>query len=80
MCNVWEPDALIRPDEEDLEDHSSAGESFTGSEPIISHDESSQSQITALASDSIDKYCCCGREDGTVTIHEAIEGNKVRRV
>ena len=80
MCNVWEPDALIRPDEQDLEDHSSVGESFTGSEPTISHDESSQSQVTALASDSTDRYYCCGREDGTVTIHEAIEGNKIRKV
>lgn len=79
QCNVWEPDALVRPDEHDLEDQSSVAGSSTVAEPIISYDERSQSQVTALASDSKDKYYCCGREDGSVMIHDAVDGSKLRK-
>lgn len=41
VCNVWEPDALVRSDEQDLEDYSSIEESSIITEPIISRDESS---------------------------------------
>jgi WD40 repeat protein len=80
MCNVWEPDALVRPDEQDLEDTSSIAESFSATEPIIINDESSESQVTAFATGPNDLYYCCGKEDGTVTIHEATGGAKVRKV
>ena len=79
-CNVWEPDALVRPDELELEDQSSFDGVSMTTEPIISHDGSSQSLVTALATDSKDQYYCCGREDGSVIIHDAIEGKKVRKV
>ena len=79
MCKVWEPDVLVQVDEEDLEDHSSIGESFVSTEPTISRDESSQSQVTALATDSGDKYYCCGKEDGSVNIYDAINGKKLRK-
>lgn len=80
LCNVWEPDALVRPDEQDLEDQSSVAESSTVTEPIISYDERSQSQVTALACDFEDRYYCCGREDGSVMIHDAVDGRKLRKV
>lgn len=79
-CNIWEPDALIRPDELDLEDQSSFDGISLMTEPVISHDGSSQSLVTSLATDSKDQYHCCGREDGTVIIHDATEGKKVRKV
>lgn len=79
-CNVWEPDALIRPDELELEDQSSFDGVSIMRDPVISHDESSQSLVTSLATDSKDQYYCCGREDGTVIIHDAIEGKKIRKV
>lgn len=79
-CNVWEPDALVRPDEMELEDQLRVGGISTSTESVISHDESSQVSITALATDNVGKYYCCGREDGTVIIHEAIEGQKVRKL
>lgn len=79
-CNVWEPDALVRPDEPELEDQSSVDGVSIMTEPVISHDESSQSLVTSLATDSKDQYYCCGREDGTVIIHDAVEGKKIRKV
>ena len=80
ICNVWEPDVLLRPDERDTTDRSSIAESSTVSEPVITHDESSRSAVTALACDKSDAYYCCGREDGTVIIHDSLSGKKIRKV
>lgn len=79
-CNVWEPDALVRPDEYDLEDHSSSGGSFALTEAIISSVGGSQILITAMAVSSNDKYFCCGREDGSVVIADAFSGSRLRKV
>ena len=80
LCNVWEPDALIRPEELDLEDSSSMSEYSIISEPIVSHDDTSRSQITALACDSEDRFYCCGKDDGTINTHEMLKGKRVRKV
>lgn len=79
-CNLWEPDTLVRPDRLEMEDHSTIDGLLTMTEPVISRDESSQNLVTALAIDSKDQYYCCGREDGTVIIHDAAEGRKIRKV
>ena len=76
ICNVWEPDALVRPDDYELEDHRSS----IVTEPVIALDESSQTHVTALAHGLADKFYCAGREDGTVCIHDAIDGKKTRKV
>lgn len=73
VCNVWKPDALVRLDEQDLSDSSAL-------EAVILPDESSESQVSALATGPDDMYYCCGKEDGSVVIHEAIGGTKVRKV
>ena len=80
ICNIWEPDALVRPDEQELDDHVSTGGSSMVTEPVVVHDESSQAQVTALAYGFADKYFCAGREDGTVSIHDANDGRKIRKV
>lgn len=80
VCNVWEPDVLVRLDERDTTDQSSVAESSTISEPVITYDESSESQVTALAYDISDAYYCCGREDGSVIIQDATSGRKLRKV
>jgi WD40 repeat protein len=56
VCNVWEPDALVRPDEHDLEDTSSIVESYAATEAVISHDESSWNQVTAFVIGPDDRY------------------------
>ena len=76
VCNAWEPDALVRADDYELEDRGSS----IATEPVIAHDESSQIHVTALAYGLADGYFCVGREDGTVCIHDAISGKKVRKV
>lgn len=76
VCNVWEPDALVRPDDHELEDRGSS----IATEPVITHDESSQPHVTALAYGFADNFYCAGREDGTVCIHDAIDGRKLRKV
>ncbi|KAL8710363.1 MAG: hypothetical protein Q9225_007305, partial [Loekoesia sp. 1 TL-2023] len=79
-CNVWEPDALVRAFNEDFEDQSSNGESSMAPEAVVRSDVRSQCQITALASDSRDRYFCVGRDDGLVLIQEALTGQKIRKV
>ena len=76
ICNVWEPDALVRPDDYELEDRGSS----IATEPVITRDESSQTHVTALAYGFADKFYCAGREDGTVCIHDANDGKRVRKV
>lgn len=80
LCNIWEPDVLIRHEGVGLDDASSNHDCSVLSEPIISQDNNSRSQITALVCDREDRYYCCGREDGSVAIHEASRGNKLRKV
>jgi WD40 repeat protein len=80
MCNVWEPDSLIRPDYQDTEDTSSVAESFAATEPVVLADEISGEQVTALFVSSDDLYYCCGKDDGTVIIHDAHSGEKIRKL
>ncbi|KAI9690720.1 MAG: hypothetical protein M1820_009872 [Bogoriella megaspora] len=80
-CNVWEPEALVRPEEHELEDQSSIADvSFVSSEPVIAHFDSKESTITALAVSSDDKYYCCGRDNGSVEIHDLLKGKRLRKV
>lgn len=79
-CNVWEPDALVRADEHDLEDRSCSGDTTVLTEPTISHFNMAGKMVTAIALDAGDKYYCCGREDGRVTTHDAVDGTRLRKV
>ncbi|KAL9613168.1 MAG: hypothetical protein Q9167_002288 [Letrouitia subvulpina] len=79
-CNVWEPDVLTRHEEIWRDDTLSNYNDSVISEPIISQDDNSRSQITALVCDPDDDFYCCGRDDGTVAIHDAVKGERVRKV
>ena len=76
LCNVWEPDALVRPDEAEIDDHGSS----IMTESVVARDESSQVLITALVHGFGDKFYCVGKEDGTVSIHDSTTGARVRKV
>jgi WD40 repeat protein len=75
-CNVWEPDALIRPDDLDREELSST----QFSEPISSANEAGRAQITALICDTEDRFYCCGKDSGAVVLHDMRTGEKIRKV
>jgi WD40 repeat protein len=80
ICNVWEPDILVRAEELDHEESSNADVSDDVSDPILSGDNSSRSQITSLVTNKADGYYLCGKDDGSVVIHDMKEGNKIRKV
>ncbi|KAL8643449.1 MAG: hypothetical protein Q9226_008364, partial [Calogaya cf. arnoldii] len=85
ICNVWEPDVLIRQDDSGRDDvssnHESAAESSIFSDPVtyVSQNDGTLSQITALVCDSQDQFYCCGRDDGSVAIHSIKDGTRVRK-
>jgi WD40 repeat protein len=57
MCNVWEPDVLIRPDEQHLEDQSSLDEfSIVSSEPTMAQIDNTQGVVTSIATSNDDAY------------------------
>ncbi|KAL2263940.1 hypothetical protein VTK26DRAFT_4127 [Humicola hyalothermophila] len=87
MCCVWEPDALVRAD--DIDRHgdnlsSTLDGSLTSeavSEPVYSqYNNSSSDDVTALAYESGSEFYCCGRGDGTVSIHDMKKGKISRKV
>lgn len=80
LCNIWEPDILIRHEDSGRDDTSSNHESSILSDPVISQNESSRSQVTALVCDPNDRYFCCGKDDGSVSIHSTLAGEKLRKV
>lgn len=83
-CNVWAPDVLVRLEEVDPEEKSSSfGDSVVSdvlSEPVFAEDKSKHGRVTALVCDEGDEFFCCGRDDGSVTIHEMVHGERVRKV
>ena len=81
MCNIWEPDALVRADEQDLEDYTSmSGGSSIFTEPAMATIRTAYASVTALTPSSNDSYYSCGRDDGSVTIHSTEDGRKLRKV
>jgi len=79
LCNVWEPDALIRPDELGREDFLSAHETAL-SDPVSAVAGTAGAQITAVVSDSEDLFYCCGKDTGAVVMHDMRTGRKIRKV
>ncbi|PMD13592.1 NACHT and WD domain protein [Hyaloscypha hepaticicola] len=79
LCNVWEPDALIRPDDLDREELSSTQDTMLSQSgaPTI---EAGRVQITALVCDTEDRFYCCGKDSGAVVLHNMATGEKIRRL
>lgn len=77
ICNVWEPEALVQADEPGTEEGSSNAGSLMSSGPAEAFQED-RSQITAIASDPREFGFCCGRNDGTLSIHEMKRGKRLR--
>ncbi|KAK0371404.1 hypothetical protein CLIM01_11241 [Colletotrichum limetticola] len=77
-CNVWEPSVLLRQnatddtssDQDDIPDESNLQRSVT--RPF---DEAKF--VTVLTPMGDDKHVFCGREDGSVSIHDVKDGQKI---
>lgn len=83
LLNVWAPDVLVRLDDVDTQEASrwySCDGPEVIPEPVFAEDKSQQARITALACDEEDEFYCCGKDDGTVSIHETKGGERVRKV
>lgn len=83
FCNVWEPEALIRPtemDRDDVSSYESSNYDSMVSDPVYSNDDMGRVPITAIAFDSLDQFYCCGEEGGSVTIHTIPDGQRSRKV
>lgn len=79
FCNIWEPEALLRPNDQDQEDTSSMYDTVA-SGPVIANEDATCVQISALICDSSGKFYCCGKEDGTVLMYDILGARKVRKI
>jgi hypothetical protein len=78
MCHVWEPDELVRADDAESDHMSLSGTSLIA-DPIVHEDDDTRGHITALACDEGGAYFCCGKDDGSVAIHQVSDGKRVRK-
>lgn len=79
LCNVWEPDALVRVDDLDREEASCSQDTLT-SEPVSAAHDAERAQITAIVCDGDDRFYCGGKDSGVVILYEASTGNKIRKL
>ncbi|KAH6640333.1 hypothetical protein F5144DRAFT_483160 [Chaetomium tenue] len=84
LCCVWEPDALVGPDNNDRHENGqgSEGDELVGEavpEPVYS-ENTTGTHVSALTYESGGEFYCCGREDGTVSIHNLKNGKIARKV
>ena len=79
LCNIWEPDALIRPDDLEREELFSTHDPLS-TELVSPINYPERPQITALICDTDDKFYCCGKDNGAVVLHEMSKGEKVRKL
>ena len=79
FCNVWEPDALVRPDDLEREELSSTHDTAL-TEPVSRVNEPDRAQITAIVCDAEDGFYCCGKDSGAVVLYDMKDGKKIRKV
>ena len=78
ICNLWEPDALIRSDDSLREDLSTQDTVY--SHPTVTAYGEGCAQISALVSDTKDEYFVTGKDDGAVAIHDMSTGLQLRKL
>lgn len=77
-CNLWQPEALVQADESGTDDdgNSNVG-SLISSGPAEAFQEDC-CQITTVEGGPQDCGYCCGRDDGTLSIHDIKTGRRLR--
>lgn len=81
-CSVWEPEVLVQPDV--LKRRGSQGSVYDSAwppgTPPATTSRSSLASVTAIACAPNDLGFCCGREDGTISVHSMSTGTKIRNL
>jgi WD40 repeat protein len=77
---VWEPEALVPAENPDAEEDStsSSGSLWTVETIKSSATSHSRAPITAIACGPKDLGFCCGRDDGTITVHDMATSKRLR--
>lgn len=79
VCSVWEPEVLVPAQKLDEDDRSSSSGSLWTIEATSSlATPHNLTPITAISCAPNDKGFCCGRDDGTIAIHDMATGKKPR--
>ncbi len=71
VCNVWEPTVLVR---KGSADDSSTGPEEQQADPFEPKQFDEVKTITAITQAGSDHFVFCGREDGTITVHDINTG------
>ncbi|KAK3370531.1 hypothetical protein B0H63DRAFT_317889 [Podospora didyma] len=81
ICNIWEPEVLLcTNDDDDSEDIPASDKNERSfSDPVLTTNTSFRSQITTVARGPGDRYCVCGKDDGSIAIFDASNGSKLRK-
>ncbi|EPE26317.1 WD40 repeat-like protein [Glarea lozoyensis ATCC 20868] len=80
VCGVWEPEVLVPAERPDAEEDSTSvsGSTWDGETIKLSTTSTSGPSITALSCAPRDLGFCCGRDDGSVAIHDMTTGKRLR--
>ncbi|KAI1733792.1 hypothetical protein F4680DRAFT_440553 [Xylaria scruposa] len=77
-CNVWEPPSLLRNDKGEEDDSTQADETqHELTEAVVTRTANQKKIITCIAQAGDDAFVLCGREDGSITIHDSNSGQVV---
>lgn len=78
ICNVWQPEALVQAEEPGTDDDGSSNADSTMSSGPAEAFQEDLFLVTAVAGGPRDFGFCCGREDGTLSIHDMKAANRLR--
>ena len=78
ICSAWEPEQLVPAEKIDSDENSTLSDFVLWTTKHTKAIVSSNAQVTAIASAPRNAGFCCGRDDGTLTIHDLEDGKKLR--
>ena len=80
FCSIWEPEVLVPAQKADEEEDcsSSSGSLWTFETKNLLATPQNHALITAISCAPNETGFCCGRDDGTVAIHDMATGKKFR--
>jgi WD40 repeat protein len=80
ICSVWDPDELVPPEDVGTEDDPRPLNVVGWGKQLTKRNVSNKARVTAIASAPDNVGFCCGRDDGSLTIHDMEDGKKIRNL